>query len=42
MMDFSGLARAWLFSIVAAAVVGWALIEGSIWLFRHLTLGWTG
>lgn len=25
---------------LASAVVGWAVIEGLIWLFCHLTIGW--
>ena len=35
-------AMVFLFIIVAivSAVVGWGLIEGVIWLFSHITIGW--
>ena len=23
-----------------SAVAGWVLIEGAIWLFSHITIGW--
>ena len=27
-------------SLIAAAIGGWALIEGAIWLWHHLSIGW--
>ena len=40
-----GIARAMTAFIVVAcvvsAVLGWAVIEGCIWLFRHVSIGWT-
>jgi len=35
-------AMVFLFIIAAivSAVVGWGLIEGVIWLFSHITVGW--
>lgn len=27
--------------VVVSAVGGWALIEGLIWIFKHLTIGWS-
>lgn len=33
------IAMVWLISMVIAAVVGWAAIEGAIWLFHHLRIG---
>ncbi len=33
---------AFLFVLVAivSALGGWALIEGVIWIFKHITIGW--
>lgn len=27
-------------SMIISAVVGWGVIEGIIWIFSHLTIGW--
>lgn len=39
-----GLADAMAFAFVIVAIVsalgGWALIEGIIWICKHLTIGW--
>jgi len=39
-----GIAKAMTAFITAVAIVsavgGWALIEGIIWLFSHITIGW--
>lgn len=39
-----GIAKAMTAFIAAVAIVsaigGWALIEGVIWLFSHVTIGW--
>jgi len=35
----SGLMAVFVCSILVAMVAGWALIEGVIWLFHHLTIG---
>lgn len=34
------LAFSFILVAVASAVVGWGLIEGVIWIFKHLTIGW--
>ncbi|MDN6874102.1 hypothetical protein QO209_16795 [Pseudomonas citronellolis] len=26
---------------IISAVGGWALIEGIIWIFKHITIGWS-
>ncbi|ARG88692.1 TPA: hypothetical protein SL665_001606 [Pseudomonas aeruginosa] len=40
-----GIADAIAFAFIGVAIVsavgGWALIEGLIWIFRHLTIGWS-
>ncbi|WP_160326823.1 hypothetical protein [Pseudomonas citronellolis] len=41
----NGIERAMAFAFIAVAIVsavgGWALIEGVIWIFKHLTIGWS-
>jgi len=29
-----------IFVAVVSAIVGWGVIEGVIWLFSHITIGW--
>lgn len=40
----AAIAGAWFFSLAIAAVAGWALIEGTIWLVKFLSehLQWVG
>ncbi|HHM6242596.1 TPA: hypothetical protein ACRNLS_001652 [Pseudomonas aeruginosa] len=35
------IAFAFIWVAIVSAVGGWALIEGLIWIFRHLTIGWS-
>lgn len=37
---FDGLAYMFLLCLVVSAVAGWALIEGAIWLWHHISIGW--
>lgn len=39
MFDWNGMANALIAALLIAAVAGWALIEGAIWLFHHVTIG---
>lgn len=34
------MASLFITTALVSAVGGWALIEGIIWLFSHITLGW--
>lgn len=40
MFDWNGLNNLFLACLAIAAVLGWALIEGLIWLFHHVHIGW--
>ncbi|MGE4335317.1 MAG: hypothetical protein AB7E55_04990 [Pigmentiphaga sp.] len=35
------VAGAMLMIVIVSAVAGWVLIEGVIWIFSHISIGWT-
>jgi len=41
----NGIERAMVFAFNAVAIIsavgGWILIEGVIWIFKHITIGWS-
>lgn len=34
------MASLFIVTIIISAIVGWGVIEGVIWLFSHITIGW--
>ena len=37
---WSGMVAFFVVCMIAAAIAGWALIEGAIWLWHHISIGW--
>ena len=37
---YGGLENAWIVLVVLAAIVGWATIEGLLWVAGHVSFSW--